>query len=325
MRLWLNRTGEVSLREQLATQVVLGILCRELSPGQRLPSTRDLARRFGIHANTASAAYRQLEREGWLELRHGSGVFVCRSRPAAPPAPPLASGHASHHALNFALNFALDQLIGDLVARARKLGAPPALVQSRLRRWLALAPPSRWLLVEPDPALARIVVAELAEALALPISSCTPLELAQPAALSGAVALVLPSKAAMVRKLLPAGAELVVLDVNPVAAALGSHLPAPSGILVAVASEWDQFQRIAQTMLTAAGFAQESLLVRDAARPGWKRGLSAAAAVVCDAATAARSPAGSRTIVFRLVAPTTLAQLRQTESALTGSPADSAL
>ena len=64
MRLWLNRTGEVSLREQLITQVVLGILCQELAPGQRLPSTRDLSRRFGIHANTASAAYRELERRG---------------------------------------------------------------------------------------------------------------------------------------------------------------------------------------------------------------------------------------------------------------------
>ena len=74
MRLWLNRTGEVSLHEQLITQVVLGILCHELAPGQRLPSTRDLSRRFGIHANTASAAYRQLETEGWVELRHGSGV-----------------------------------------------------------------------------------------------------------------------------------------------------------------------------------------------------------------------------------------------------------
>ena len=81
MRLWLNRTGEVSLREQLITQVVLGILCHELAPGQRLPSTRDLSRRFGIHANTASAAYRQLESEGWVELRHGSGVFVRTTAP----------------------------------------------------------------------------------------------------------------------------------------------------------------------------------------------------------------------------------------------------
>jgi len=28
MRLWLNRTGEVSLREQLITQVILAILCK---------------------------------------------------------------------------------------------------------------------------------------------------------------------------------------------------------------------------------------------------------------------------------------------------------
>ena len=40
MRLWLNKIGEVSLREQLITQVILAILCRELLPGQRLPSTR---------------------------------------------------------------------------------------------------------------------------------------------------------------------------------------------------------------------------------------------------------------------------------------------
>ena len=84
MRLWLNRTGEVSLREQLITQVVLGILCQELVADQWLPSTRDLGRRFGIHA---SAAYRQLEREGWLEFRHGSGVYVRAGRPAAPLSP----------------------------------------------------------------------------------------------------------------------------------------------------------------------------------------------------------------------------------------------
>jgi len=84
MRLWLNRTGEVSLREQLTTQVRLCILSRELRPGERLPSTRELARRFGIHANTASAAYRELEQDGWLEFRHGSGVYVRATRPALP-------------------------------------------------------------------------------------------------------------------------------------------------------------------------------------------------------------------------------------------------
>jgi GntR family transcriptional regulator len=78
MRLWLNHAGEVSLREQLSTQVVLAILCKELLPGQRLPSTRELARRFGIHANTASASYRELEGEGWVEFRHGSDGHCAR-------------------------------------------------------------------------------------------------------------------------------------------------------------------------------------------------------------------------------------------------------
>ena len=76
MRLWLSKNGEVPLREQLTAQIVLGIVSGDLPPGQRLPSTRELARRFKIHANTVSAAYRELEERGWLESRKGSGVYV---------------------------------------------------------------------------------------------------------------------------------------------------------------------------------------------------------------------------------------------------------
>jgi DNA-binding transcriptional regulator YhcF (GntR family) len=49
------------VREQLATQIVLAIVSGELAPGQRLPSTRELARRFRLHPNTLSAGYKQLE------------------------------------------------------------------------------------------------------------------------------------------------------------------------------------------------------------------------------------------------------------------------
>jgi GntR family transcriptional regulator len=164
MRLWLNRTGEVSLREQLTTQVVLAILCKELLPGQRLPSTRDLARRFTIHANTASAAYRELEREGWVEFRHGSGVYVRAKQPAGPLRPKIAA------------EFVVDQLIGDLVARARRKGASETLLRARLHRWLAMEPPSRWLVIEPDPDLRSIVIHEMSKALALPITGCAPEE-----------------------------------------------------------------------------------------------------------------------------------------------------
>ncbi len=309
MRLWLNRTGEVSLREQLITQVVVGILCHDLIPGQRLPSTRELSRRFGIHANTASAAYRELESDGWVELRHGSGVFVRTTRPDAALSPEMA----------------VDQMIGDIAAKARKLGVSDAFLKARLRRWLALEPPARWLVIEPDPELRRIVICEMEQAITLPIIGCGFEDCCTPAMLEGSMPATLPSKTLTVRKLLPASTELVTLQVHPVAPELQAHLqkymPEHSTDLLGIASRWGEFQRIAQTMLVAAGFAPESLLVRDATKPGWKRGLETASAILCDAAIQHDLPAGIHAIVFRLFDEASISDLRSREEALmTSSP-----
>ena len=95
MQLWFAHTGAVRLREQLVTQIILAILSDDLSPGQRLPSTRELARRFRVHPNTISAGCRQLERERWVEFRRGSGVFVRGQKPEAPPSPALAPSRAN--------------------------------------------------------------------------------------------------------------------------------------------------------------------------------------------------------------------------------------
>jgi DNA-binding transcriptional regulator YhcF (GntR family) len=307
VRLWLNRSTDISLRDQLTTQVRLGILCRELRPGEKLPSTRELARRFGIHANTASAAYRELERDGWLEFRHGSGVYVRATRPAMP------------RTLELALEFKLDELIGELVAKARKAGAPAGLIRERMLRWLQMEPPGRWLVIEPDPELRKIVLTEIRGAVAFPVEGCAPEDCARTdgaaGVLDGAMPLVLPSKAEKVRKLLPAGTELTVLKVHPVAPALGGYLPAPAGVLVGIASRWEEFQTVARIMLIAAGIAPESLVVRDATKPGWKRGLAETSGVVCDAVTAAELPEGCRAIEFRLIAEESLGQLRAAEAA----------
>ena len=112
MQFWFARGSEVSIREQLVTQVVLGILSDDLAPGQRLPSTRELARRFHVHPNTISAGYRQLERERWVEFRRGSGVYVRANKPEAAPTPSLA----------------LDQMIARMFLAARKLGRDVARV-----------------------------------------------------------------------------------------------------------------------------------------------------------------------------------------------------
>src|SRR5580704_17727476 len=92
MQLWFARGGKVSIREQLVTQVVLGILGDDLVAGQRLPSTRELARRFHLHPNTMSAGYRQLARERWVEHRRGCGVFVQANKPEMQLSSALALG-----------------------------------------------------------------------------------------------------------------------------------------------------------------------------------------------------------------------------------------
>src|SRR5687768_8388939 len=76
MRFWLSRDTPIPIREQLSAQLLLGILSRRFSPGQRLPSVRELARRLKIHANTVSAAYQDLSARGWVTRRAGAGVFV---------------------------------------------------------------------------------------------------------------------------------------------------------------------------------------------------------------------------------------------------------
>src|SRR5208282_6148513 len=156
MQLWFARGSEVSIREQLVTQVVLGILSDDLAPGQRLPSTRELARRFKLHPNTISAGYRQLQQERWVEFRRGSGVYIAAEKPEVP----LSSA------------VALDQMIATLFRGARKSGVSLPTLRARLRQWLELQPPDHFLLIEPEEELRRIVVAELQQAVSLPVIGC---------------------------------------------------------------------------------------------------------------------------------------------------------
>ena len=293
MQLWFARGSQVSIREQLVTQVVLGILGDDLAPGQRLPSTRELARRFHLHPNTVSAGYRQLARERWVENRRGSGVFVRANKPEVPISSAIA----------------LDHMIASLFRSARKQGVSLPALRSRLRQWLELQPPDHFLLVEPDEELRRIVTAEIAQAVTFPVMSCGLEDC--PKALAGSIPVVLPNRLATVRQALPDGTELLALRFRSVPSSLGQWLPAPSGALVGVASKWPEFLKLARTMLSAAGFHPDSLVLRDARKPTWQRGLKQTAAVVCDSVTAKELPAGCRSIPFSLLAESSIDELRR--------------
>jgi DNA-binding transcriptional regulator YhcF (GntR family) len=293
MQLWFARGSEVTIREQLVTQVMLAILSDDLAPGQRLPSTRELARRFRLHPNTVSAGYRQLEKERWVEFRHGSGVYVRERRPETAPIPALA----------------LDQLISKLFYSARELGVPLATVRARLRHWLDLQPPDHFLLVEPNEELRQILAAEIAQAVAFLVQSCG-LERA-PQNTDGAVLVALPNRAAAVRQVLPEGTEVVTLQVRSVPHSLAGWLPAPAGLLIGIASSWPDFLKLARTMLQASGFHPDALLFRDARKANWERGLSQTAVVVCDIVTASRLPSRCRAIPFPLLSESSVAELRR--------------
>ncbi|SCX46706.1 GntR family transcriptional regulator / MocR family aminotransferase [Klenkia marina] len=73
----------------LAVQLAAGLRAASgLRAGDRLPSTRDLARSLGVSRTVTAAAYDQLVAEGWLAGRRGVGTFVVGSPGLVPPARP---------------------------------------------------------------------------------------------------------------------------------------------------------------------------------------------------------------------------------------------
>ena len=300
MRFWFVHSGDVSLREQICTQVTLGIASGELRPGQRLPSTRELARRFSIHPNTVSAAYQQLQEEGAVERRHGSGMYV---REGTTPNLDTASQ-------------VLDRMIAGFLTAARGQGFSADAVTERVRRWLEVRPPDHFLLVEPEEERSEIVIAELRSALRLPVRGCT---FEEAAGATAAVAVALPSKAAKAREVLPAHIELITLQVTSVPAEMHPWLNTSADALIGVASRWPEFVKIARTMLIATGFSADAMTERIRTQAGWADGLTSTSAVVCDIVTAQHLPARARAVVFRLVCQATLDELRRLETNITAS------
>jgi GntR family transcriptional regulator/MocR family aminotransferase len=74
--------------EPLGRQVFSGlreaIVSGALKPGDRLPSTRDLAEQLGVSRTIVLLAFEQLLAEGYVEGRHGSGTYVAPGISARP-------------------------------------------------------------------------------------------------------------------------------------------------------------------------------------------------------------------------------------------------
>lgn len=68
---------------QIASGVRRMLARGDLAPGQRLPSTRDLAAELGVNPNTVVHAFAELERTHVIQTKRGLGTFVRDDAPVA--------------------------------------------------------------------------------------------------------------------------------------------------------------------------------------------------------------------------------------------------
>ena len=76
VRFHIQQESDIPASTQLYNQICFAIAARHYPPGHRLPSTRQLAMQTGLHRNTISKVYRQLENDGVVEAMAGSGIYV---------------------------------------------------------------------------------------------------------------------------------------------------------------------------------------------------------------------------------------------------------
>lgn len=165
--------SEIPASTQLFNQIRFAIASRQFPPGHRLPSTRALAFQTGLHRNTISKVYRQLEENGLVESRAGSGIYIPAQNPSEPPnkSPLFEQYPHTYKIVQQSLNDLLNQ--GCSLNQARELFL--AEIEWRLRS------SARVLVAVPafDIGAGKLMVSELEQALGISVQLVTMDELGE--------------------------------------------------------------------------------------------------------------------------------------------------
>jgi len=293
VRFWITKNSALPIREQLARQVLLGILSEDLPGGHKLPSVRALARRHHIHSNTVSAAYHDLLERGWLELRRGNGLYVR----------PLNAANDT--------KTELDRLLATLLQQARNRGLEPEEGLHRLEHLIRPRTYEHILVAEPEPAMREILQAEIAEHLGIRVERVEGPDFPNVPIRGGCVVVALAARAVRVRQSLPQGVPCIPLRLRSVRGSLeGQPRPGPDSV-VSIVSRSAEIQYWARAMLISVGLDPDCLHEVDVSMPGWQDRLGLSALVVTDVLAARELPAGCRAKVFRVIADSSIAELKQ--------------
>jgi len=119
MILRIDPESPAPIYRQIVDGIRVALVNGELAPGDSLPAVRRLALDIGVHFNTVAQAYRELAREGWLQINARGGVKVKKRS--------MPSGSKSEART-------YRRRIEELVAQIQASGATPSSLARELRR-----------------------------------------------------------------------------------------------------------------------------------------------------------------------------------------------
>ena len=292
MKIWLSKNSEIPIRDQLVTQITLGIASSDLRAGDKLPSTREMARRFAIHPNTVSAAYQALAEQHLIEFRKGSGCYVSKT--------PDDAAHTK----------TIEQLISRFVLDGAALGFGIKELSERLGR-LAANGRRSYLIVESNEQLREILIAEVQDGTGCVAEGVSFEEFDVDGVGENVSVVALFDEKQKLSELVAAGIDCIFLEANSVPAKLQGQERPLENELVAVASAWEGFLTLSKLFLVAAGVHPEAIIIRPTAAPDWQRGTETASLIICDAVTAKFVDGDSRVRIFRIASESSISELKK--------------
>lgn len=295
MKIWLSKNSEVPVREQLVTQIMLGIVSGDLPIGKRLPSTKEISNRFGVHSNTVSNAYQKLAEQGWLEFRKGSGFYV-----------------REVESENLNADLKLEKLIHEFLNNAVNLGFSADEIKRRVKKRFDARVSENILVVESDQNLREILTEEIAAATNLDVSGISFEEFERKHQKTGAIIAAMSDEKTKLEKLISSSTTVIYIKPRSVPASMTGEKRPSENDLIVVVSGWEKFLVWSKTILLAADIEPESLILRRTDEKNWRGALKSASLIICDSLTAKNISNDLRVRVFQIISDESLAELSKT-------------
>jgi len=114
-----------------------------------------------------------------------------------------------------------------------------------------------------------------------------------------------------IESILPADKTCFFIRARSVSDAMTGETRPSQDDLIAVVSGWEKFLAWSKTFLVAAQIENDAIISRLTAEKDWKKGLQNASLIICDALTAKEFPNDKRVRLFRLIADSSLEELKK--------------